>query len=687
MSLSRKSIEDNNESKLETRHEKTVSVYSQPSTSHRSSYLHEDIYENCKESALAEVTKSVNDSVYPTDSMSSVVLPNSKLMLENKWPEFLKEKLLSTIRPILEKPNEKNVEIEFNRFKFFLGANHYHKRHSQIRDYDISMRAKIFKLYCKIITLQSLPDMDILKSLLENEIIFSSYEKIKHRVNEFRHFIALHDEAKERIKVLGFESYAKWVADNSLILAKIKSKLSPQESIAIEPISDLIKLTLYDTLLETIKNKTSRVQWWKLDDDFSMKLKYERHAYLVKYREKFIQQLLRGNSFEEMEAIVASETAVVASINKSTFDANELSPISAGLPEDEKFKSFKLFAKNWLLHYDNLGESSELLEKGDKIISTKDLIYVLDKYKKSGRWQCMLNKADVQALFKAIEQMPISPIKQEEFRAELEKHYPSDRFEEILQSESALRFNTKANTKEIREMKIPYPSFLESVIKNDPIEWDRLELVLYYLKCCSEAQVALKNLLLIYISTWSTSGILLMIKQMLLTENELREKKFQVEYLISCLYLASQKQIDEGILFSHTAESVLIEEYDNSIDDASHDNKKKIYAHAFDNAVGVTFILAGIAENIKEKRKTSYKLKEQLEKFLLKINNDQILYLRKSQDKSSLKSLCLMEPVQTAVHAPSQAMIGLFGSRQEFYIKPKKKSHTVKQTTIVSKPK
>lgn len=82
---------------------------------------------------------------------------------------------------------------------------------------------------------------------------------------------------------------------------------------------------------------------------------------------------------------------------------------------------------------------------------------------------------------------------------------------------------------------------------SNPLGWAKLKQILEYLSCKSEAQQDLKMKLLKYIDTRSIRQELMNI---VYDEDELLERRRQVEYLVSCLYSASALELDEGILFS-----------------------------------------------------------------------------------------------------------------------------------------
>ncbi|MDR3477368.1 MAG: hypothetical protein P4M14_04985 [Gammaproteobacteria bacterium] len=506
---------------------------------------------------------------------------------------------------------KQEVVLDLDKLKFFLGPAIYPLRCHYEKGGLKELEWRLNKLNCKKFYLtQALYGIEIYCKYLEHTRLFlvnpdefgKTTQKFKDKFEALHHVHADKMEeglisykswiTKEQAVFFGNEFSSKWRQIKKSDSYKMDEETKEKLQIAlIEYVNIGLERTVYASSLldpktiEMLKNlfnqlKINLLKIMEKEDDLEQ---------LVKFIKQEISRLsdeikVLSGELEKLNKILAAAIIVETS-------------------------EYQKFAEKWLSNEDNyVSVYDEMLlnDENEWVGLTKEQLVTLIVRFNSNETLARQTNA-IKSFYKREKEIDIY---QQRFQSQLRKHYIDTEFEPLIMASRLFhKIVEKQKTAVILSIDDGEKAALSAIADNtsmllrsvlqSPLEWHQLTQVLDCVACKSEAQQSLKMKLQSFIDYRDPGSTYNYLNTLLFSSEELLERRRQVNYLVSCLYLASALQRDDGILF-------------------------KLHRDGADGAcVGVDLIL----NNFKKDNIKSSLLKNLLEAFLNEINTKSVLYL------------------------------------------------------------
>jgi O-acetyl-ADP-ribose deacetylase (regulator of RNase III) len=225
---------------------------------------------------------------------------------------------------------------------------------------------------------------------------------------------------------------------------------------------------------------------------------------------------------------------------------------------------------------------------------------------------------NVRSLYKLTRPLQGEPSKLHlHLQSELRKHYLDPSYERhitaaklfhtvVIQQEKNADAHDDENIKQALAGIAANTSAILRASIHTPPGWGEIAEILTHIACKSEAQLSLKLKLLNYIYYRNPASNYNYLSTLMFDNDQLVDRRRQITYLTSCLFLASVLHVDKNLLFRR-----------GPVEQA-------------DQVVGVELILKNFGI---DKIKKSY-LKNILEQFMFDLNNGELLYIKSERDLS-----------------------------------------------------
>lgn len=448
-----------------------------------------------------------------------------------KWEKKLEEILGSVFA-------EKNSDM----MKFLLGPGLYKNDISQARDAIHDTEWKLLKNNIKQEVVQQLSYIfSIYEDYLKNKLLFSSLRddelglENKPLINAIK---TSHQDISKNIFITGLLGYQKWIKSQHGTLALFTEKLDLLSD------NEMQVCHKHDQFFTLFKNAFYSIF---TRNQLAGNLFQNRSG---RMKEKWLESCIT----EILEKIKKYSTLSEIRKNIETLgkeSQNHIKKLSDQLRSNQEYylksvinevEIYNKFATNWLYYQKKnpflIKVLSANLAAHYAGYTSKELINVIIDYS----IYCMPHMSQHILLDK-------------NYRTLISKLItPASEFITMWQHPHFLKMIDFARS--YRPNKQPYHL---DVGAQQPLTWIQLNQLLAFLVCKSELQQLLKNHLQDYINSWNDDNLIPYLKTWLPINDstQLDVRKNQIEYLLSCLYLASAFEKDNDILYPNTNDTYL----------------------------------------------------------------------------------------------------------------------------------